>query len=119
MTPVGNHGALDARAGNQGSADLHFLALAQHEDLIECDFRAIFRWYLFYLDFLADANPILFAAGFYDRVHVGLQNCMKKRRDYSGSSANVKIDPAWQGEKRVDCAMWHFLRLWRRPCSVF
>jgi hypothetical protein len=82
---VGNHGALHRRPGNQGGADLHVLAFAYHEDLIERDFCANFCRYLFYFEFLAGANAILLAAGFYDRVHVGLQRLRKRTRDYTES----------------------------------
>jgi octaprenyl-diphosphate synthase len=37
--------------------------------LVKSDFAADFRWYLFYFQFFACSNFILFATGFYDRVH--------------------------------------------------
>jgi hypothetical protein len=49
------------------------LAFAYHEDLIEGDFCANVCRYLFYSKFLTSGNTILLPAGFYDRVHVGLQ----------------------------------------------
>jgi hypothetical protein len=69
VAAVGNHGALDGGASNEGGADLHRLAFAYHQDLVKSDFCANFCRYLFYFEFLAGANAILLATGFYDRIH--------------------------------------------------
>ena len=73
MTTVRNHGRLDGDPNHQRGADFHTFAFAYEKDLIECDFCANVCRYLFYFKFLTSGNTILFASGFYDRVHVGLQ----------------------------------------------
>ena len=78
VTAVGNHGALDSGASKEGGADLHGLAFAYHEDLVESDLCANVCRYLFYFEFLASGNAILLAAGFYDRIH-GLDSENKPR----------------------------------------
>ena len=51
-------------------SDLNFRTLTKCENLIDNDVLANFRSYLFYLDLFAGSNFVLFASGFYDRVHV-------------------------------------------------
>ena len=62
-------GGLDRRARDVRLAQANRLALADHQHLIQDDFRAHVRRYLFYLEFFAGRNLVLLAAGFYDRVH--------------------------------------------------
>jgi hypothetical protein len=69
VAAVGNHGALDGGASKEGGADLYRLAFAYHQDLVKGNFCANVCRYLFYFKFLAGGNTILFATGFYDRVH--------------------------------------------------
>ncbi len=64
-----HHGGFDSRAGHQGRADLQFCAVADCKNLINHDFLANVRSNLFYFNFFASDNTILFATGFYDRVH--------------------------------------------------
>ena len=59
----------DCGAGHQGRADLEFSAGTDGQNLINHDFLANVRSNLFYFNFFASDNTILFAAGFYDRVH--------------------------------------------------
>src|SRR5450631_531794 len=70
--PVGDDGGGDCRSGHQGIADLHGVAVRDHQDLIEDNLSANVCRYLFYFDFFAGGNAVLLAAGFYDRVHCGL-----------------------------------------------
>ena len=57
-------------ARDPGRADLQFRAVADCEHLVDHDFLANVRSNLFYLDLFASSNLVLFATGFYDRVHV-------------------------------------------------
>src|SRR5574344_250808 len=66
---VGDHGGLHASAGHQGGANLQLGAVTDSQNLVKHDFLAYVRSNLFYLDFFASSNTILFATGFYDRVH--------------------------------------------------
>ncbi len=66
---MGNHGRLHASAGHQGGANLQLSAVTNGKNLVKHDFLADVRSNLFYLDFFASSNTILFATGFYDRVH--------------------------------------------------
>jgi len=59
----------DCGAGHQGRADLEFSAGSDGQNLINHDFLANVRSNLFYFNFFASDNTILFATGFYDRVH--------------------------------------------------
>src|SRR5437764_8856015 len=61
------------RAGHQGITELHGVAVRNHQHLVEDDLSANVCRYLFYFDLFAGGNAILLAAGFYDRVHCGLQ----------------------------------------------
>ena len=67
--PVRDDGGLDGRARDDGLTQTDALAFADHQHLIEHDFCAHVRRYLFYLEFFAGGNLVLLAAGFYDRVH--------------------------------------------------
>jgi hypothetical protein len=66
---MSHHGGFDCGAGHQGRADLQVCAVADCENLINHDFLANVRSNLFYFNFFASDNTILFATGFYDRVH--------------------------------------------------
>ncbi len=61
--------ALTVAPDTQGRADLQVCAVADCENLINHDFLANVRSNLFYFNFFASDNTILFATGFYDRVH--------------------------------------------------
>jgi len=69
---VCHHSGFDSRAGHQGRTDLEFSAVADSQNLVDDDLLAYVRSNLFYFNFFASSNTILFAAGFYDRVHVDL-----------------------------------------------
>ena len=69
---VGQHRDRDCCAGNQGSADLDLGAVADSQNLVKHDLLAHIRSNLFYFNFFASSNTILFATGFYDRVHMNL-----------------------------------------------
>ena len=56
-------------AGHQRRADLDLAAASDCQNLVDHDLLAYVRSNLFYLNFFASSNTILFAAGFYDRVH--------------------------------------------------
>jgi hypothetical protein len=62
----------DSCAGHQGRANLEFSAVSDSQHLVNHDFLAHFRSNLFYFNFFASSNTILFATGFYDRVHMNL-----------------------------------------------
>ena len=81
--PWRDDGRLDRRAGDDGLTQTDAFAFADHQHLIENDFRADVRRYLFYLEFFAGGNLVLLAAGFYDRVHGGtpLVDCSRHRGD--------------------------------------
>src|SRR5262245_61547006 len=68
-TSVSENLGRDLGAGNKGRTDLHRFAFADHENLIERNFRAHVCRYLFYLYLFAGRDAILLAAGFYDRIH--------------------------------------------------
>src|SRR5437667_1534482 len=59
-----------ARARHQGSPDLQVSAVTDSQHLVDRDLLANIRSNLFYLDLFAGGNLVLFAAGFYDRVHI-------------------------------------------------
>jgi hypothetical protein len=75
----------DRCAGNQGSADLEFAAVADSQNLIKHDLLAHIRSNLFYFNFFASSNTILFATGFYDRVHM---NLLKKFHEWKIGGPN-------------------------------
>ena len=54
---------------NQRSTKFDALAFANGEDLIDGEFGTNVCRYLFYFKFFASDNFVLFATGFYDRVH--------------------------------------------------
>src|SRR5471030_1535308 len=54
---------------NQGSTKFDAFAFANGEDLIDGEFGTNVCRYLFYFKFFASDNFVLFATGFYDRVH--------------------------------------------------
>jgi hypothetical protein len=78
--PVGEHFRRDRRAGYEGLADSHRVAIADEQDLIETTLAAKVCRYLVYFEFFAGGNAILLAAGFYDRVHIDLLIKMAPRR---------------------------------------
>ena len=61
-------------AGHQGSSNFELCAVTDRLNFIENNLLAYVRSNLFYFNFFASRNPILLAAGFYDRVHVDLFN---------------------------------------------
>ncbi|KRI01563.1 hypothetical protein AO057_00305 [Curvibacter sp. PAE-UM] len=66
---VSHDRGFDSRAGHQGCTDLEFSAVADCQNLVDDDLLAYVRSNLFYFNFFASSNTILFATGFYDRVH--------------------------------------------------
>ena len=79
-------------AGNKRRTDFHRFALTDHENLVENDFRAHFCRYLLYFYLFAGCDAILLAAGFYDRIHDGLQykGCCKEPRIIRSQALGVK-----------------------------
>ncbi len=59
-------------AGHQGCTDPDLSAVADSQNLIDHNFLAYVRSNLFYFNFFTSSNFVLFATGFYDRVHVDL-----------------------------------------------
>ncbi len=59
-----------ARACHQGSPDLQFGTDTNGQHLVDHDLLANIRSDLFYFDLFACDNFVLFATGFYDRVHI-------------------------------------------------
>jgi hypothetical protein len=59
-------------ARHQGRTNLQFGAVSDSQNLVDNNLLAYVRSNLFYFNFFASRNPILLAAGFYDRVHVDL-----------------------------------------------
>src|SRR5574343_431610 len=78
VTTLAQNRGRNARTCHQRRTDLNGFAFADHENLVDGDLGANFCRYLFYFDFFACDNAILLAAGFYDRVHVGLQRDIAK-----------------------------------------
>ena len=62
----------DRCAGHQGRANLEIGAVTDSQHLVNHNLLANVRSNLFYFNFFASSNTILFAAGFYDRVHKDL-----------------------------------------------
>src|SRR5690625_1040363 len=72
VTAVRKNSCFDRSTVDEGSANFKLFALADRKYLVKRDFLPNVSRYLFYFQFLASSNTILFAAGFYDRVHVGI-----------------------------------------------
>jgi octaprenyl-diphosphate synthase len=70
---VRHDSGFDSRTGHQGGADLVGVAVDDGEYLVDHDFLADVRSNLFYFDLFAGSNAILLATGFYDRVHIDLE----------------------------------------------
>jgi hypothetical protein len=68
VTTVGNNSTRTLAPSTSGAPNL-MLARANGEDLVDGDFGTNVCRYLFYFEFFASSNFVLFAAGFYDRVH--------------------------------------------------
>ena len=62
-------GGLDRRARDGGLAEANGFTFTYQQHLIQDDFRAHVRRYLFDLEFFAGCDLVLLAPGFYDRVH--------------------------------------------------
>ena len=77
---VRHHRGFDSRAGHQGRTNLELSAVADSQNLVDDDLLAYVRSNLFYFNFLASSNTILFATGFYDRVHVDLFESIPRGR---------------------------------------
>ncbi len=89
-------------------------AVSNHQNFSQFDLAVEFGWYLFYFQFFANGNFILFAAGFYDRVHTQLH------KDFG-----FKKIPRTMREKRgILLLRGCFVKLWRRlvcgrRCEMF
>jgi len=90
----------DSCTGHQGCADLEFSAVADCQNLIDHNLLAYVRSNLFYFNFFASSNTILFATGFYDRVHVRpldknlcgyLRTDFRRARNYSSDWPGLLI----------------------------
>jgi len=68
VTTLRQDSCFDSCASHQGRANLEFCAGADCQNLVDHDLLANVRSNLFYFNFFADSNLVLFAAGFYDRV---------------------------------------------------
>jgi hypothetical protein len=95
-----NDRSRDGGAGHQGRADLELFAVADGEDLVDHDFLAYVRSNLFYFDFLASSNTILFAAGFYDRVHINLLGRKFPQKNFRGTSDYIQ-QPLFRARPRT------------------
>jgi len=74
MPALADDGDLDGSSCHERRADLDLLAFTDRQHLVDRDFGANFRRYLFYFDLLAGDDFVLLAASFYDRVHVDLSH---------------------------------------------
>ncbi len=85
----------------QGVADLQFGATADGQHLVENNFLAYVRSDLFYLDVLAGCNLVLFAAGFYDRVHIcPFVETVATRKNCASKPADRSLQPPSAGACR-------------------
>jgi len=66
-------------AGHQGCANLQLCAATDCQNLVEHNFLAYIRSNLFYFNFFASSNSVLFATSFYDRVHNNLLKMLRER----------------------------------------
>src|SRR5450830_731818 len=57
-------------AGHQGRTNLDCAAFSDSQYLVNNDLLAYVRSNLFYFNFFSSSNLVLFATGFYDRVHL-------------------------------------------------
>ena len=83
-------------AGHQGRTNLDISAVSDGQHLVNHDFLAYVRSNLFYFNFFASSNTILFAAGFYDRVHVNLFRYQCQQREAPLSRDILNIDRLWE-----------------------
>jgi hypothetical protein len=60
----------DCCTGHQGRTNFNITAGADSQYLVDNDLLAYVRSNLFYFNFFTSSNFVLFATGFYDRVHV-------------------------------------------------
>jgi len=74
MLAMGQDCGCDCCAGYQGGTDPDVCAVSDGKNLIDDNLLAYIRSNLFYFNFFAGSNTILFATGFYDRVHMNLFN---------------------------------------------
>ena len=82
---------------NQWSAEANGFAFAYCQNLIESDFGTNVCRYLFYFIFFACDNFVLFAAGFYDRVHGNSINKCVKNPENSGGETGKRQIIQWLG----------------------
>ncbi len=64
----------DCCAGYQRTSNPDICAVSDSKHLVDDNLLANIRSNLFYFNFFASSNTILFATGFYDRVHMNLFN---------------------------------------------
>jgi len=69
VTTLGDYFHQNRCTCNQRSTKLDAVARANGENLVDSDFGTNVSRQLFYFNFFASSNFVLFAAGFYDRVH--------------------------------------------------
>jgi len=69
VTSLGDNSSHHSGTIYQGIAHFERRALAYGENLVKSNIAADVRRYLFYFQFFASSNFILFATGFYDRLH--------------------------------------------------
>lgn len=97
MPTLSHYRGRHACAGYQGSPDLQICASTNGQHLVDRDLLANVRSYLFYLDLFACSNFVLFAAGFYDRVHISPFN----------ESAGKKGPPDSPAKNAQSLAVYH------------
>jgi len=64
-----HYGGSDSSTGHQWRTQLDLVAIPDRQHLVESNLCANVRRYLFYFQFFASGHFVLFATGFYDRVH--------------------------------------------------
>lgn len=90
--PVSENRRLDARACDNRLTHADAFAVSDHQNLIENDLCADIRRNLFYLESFTGGNAVLFAAGFYDRVHrCSNAHCRKKVAILRPYTRHVKV----------------------------
>ncbi|KQW91688.1 hypothetical protein ASC94_18165 [Massilia sp. Root418] len=93
VTTLGNYFHLNRCTRDEWRAKLDGFAFAYCEYLIDGEFGTNVSRYLFYFEFFASDNFILFATGFYDRVHD-----LKPHQMLKESSAAYRRTTVWNGE---------------------
>src|SRR3954467_13053596 len=67
--PMSEDASGHGRPSDKWRAQRDIIAASDEEHLVEYDLRTDLRRYLLYFQLLPGADTVLFAAGFYDRIH--------------------------------------------------